>query len=64
MKSEAQKRASAKYDKSHFKKVMIYYQKEYYYNELLPAIEASGETVGGYIKKAVAERMKRDVDKT
>ena len=63
MKTEAQKRATEKYRKTHLKQVVITYQNEYFYNELLPVIQASGETVSGYIKKAVSERMERDGEK-
>lgn len=64
MKSKAQRKAIDKYEKTHLKRVVVKFQNEYYYGELLPVVEASGETVGGYIKKAIAERMERDVAKT
>lgn len=41
-----------------FKRVGVDFEKEYYENNLKPAADAAGETVGGYIKKAVDKRIR------
>lgn len=57
MQKESQSRATAKYKKSHIKRVALEMQKEYFENVLKPAAETAGETVNGYIKKAIARRI-------
>lgn len=57
MQTEAQRRAMKKYHKEHLKRIPLNVQKDYYNNILLPAVKESGETVAGYIKKAVAGRI-------
>jgi len=57
--SEAQKRASINYAKKSLKRIPLDVHKEKY-EEIKTAATASGETVNGYIKKAIDERMERD----
>ena len=57
--TDAQKRATAKYKKKKLKRIPLDVQKEKY-EEIKTAAAASGETVNGYIKKAIDERMQRD----
>lgn len=60
MQTLAQLRASAKYKKAHIKRVALEMQIEYFENVLKPASEEAGETVNGYIKKAIAEKIERE----
>lgn len=55
----ARSRASKKYSDAHFKRTHIAFQKTYYAEVLLPAVERSGETVAGFIKEAIRERIER-----
>lgn len=57
--TDAQKRATAKYKEKKLKRIPLDVQKEKY-EEIKTAAAASGETVNGYIKKAIDERMQRD----
>lgn len=59
MQTEAQRRAMKKYHGSHFKRIPLNVQKTYYAEVLLPAVERSGETVAGFIKEAIRERIER-----
>lgn len=59
MQTEAQRRAMKKYHRSHFKRIPLNVQKTYYAEVLLPAVERSGETVAGFIKEAIRERIER-----
>lgn len=61
MQKESQLRATTKYKKAHIKRVALEMQKDYFENVLKPAAEAAGETVNGYIKKAIARRIEDDV---
>lgn len=45
-------------ERSH--RVALDYERGYYADVLQPAAERAGETVAGYIKKAVAERIERE----
>ena len=54
--SEAQKKASLKYAKENLKRVPLDMKKEKY-EEIKAAADAVGESVNGYIKKAVDLRM-------
>ena len=60
--SEAKKKADAKYRKSHIRRVALDMQKTYFEDVLKPAANNAGETVNGYIKKAIAERIRREQD--
>lgn len=62
MKSKAKKQADARYIKSHIKRVPLDMQKTYFEDVLKPAADNAGETVNGYIKKAIAERIRREQD--
>ena len=48
------------YRKNHFKRVGVDVQKEYYAEVLKPAADRVGESVNGYIKKAIDERIERE----
>lgn len=54
---DSQSRAIAKYKRTHIKRVALEMQIEYFEKVLKPAAEAKGETVNGYIKKAIARRI-------
>ena len=47
------------YAKEKLKRIPLNVQKEKY-NEIKTAASATGESVNGYIKKAIDERMKRE----
>lgn len=59
----SEQNAKAKYDmnyaKAKIKRIPLDVQKEKY-EEIKAAAQAAGESVNGYIKKAVNERMERD----
>ena len=57
--SEARKRANAKYNAKAYTKLMVRIRKEDE-EEIRAAIEASGESVNGYILKAIRQRMERE----
>jgi len=57
--SEARKRANAKYNAKAYTKLMVRIRKEDE-EEIRAAIEASGESVNGYIIKAIRQRMERE----
>lgn len=57
-KTDAQRRANAKWEAKAYKRVVLRVRVEEY-DEIAAAIEASGESVNGYILKAIRERMER-----
>ena len=57
--SEAQKKASISYAKKALKRIPLDVQKEKY-DEIKAAADRAGETVNGYIKRAIDERMERE----
>lgn len=57
--TEAQKRATAKYKEKNLKRIPLDVQKEKY-EEIKAAADKAGETVNGYIKKAVDDRMEKE----
>lgn len=57
--TEAQKRAHINYAKKSLKRIPLDVKKEYY-EELAAAALAAGESVRGYILRAVEERMQRE----
>lgn len=60
--SKAQQRAVNKYVKNNYDRINVTFIKGQ--KELIQAAAtAAGETVNGYIKKAVEQRMKRDAEK-
>ncbi len=56
--SEAHKRAAIKYAKNHYKRVPLDLDFSKY-EEVKMAAEAAGESVNGFIKAAVEERLQR-----
>lgn len=61
----SEQNAKAKYDmnyaKAKIKRIPLDVQKEKY-EEIKAAAQAAGESVNGYIKKAVNQRMERDTN--
>lgn len=57
--SESQKKANTKYREKSIKRIPLDVQKEKY-EKIKTAATAAGESVNGYIKKAVDQRMERD----
>ena len=57
--SEAQKKASINYAKKALKRIPLDVPKEKY-DEIKAAADHAGETVNGFIKKAIDERIKRE----
>ena len=59
--TDSQKKANAKYREKSIKRIPLDVQKEKY-EEIKMAAEAAGESVNGYIKKAVDRRMEQDCE--
>ena len=59
--SEQRKESMYKYAKAKLKRIPLDGQKEKY-EEIKMAADRSGESVNGYIKKAIDERMERDAE--
>ena len=59
--TESQKKANTKYREKSIKRIPLDVQKEKY-EEIKMAAEAAGESVNGYIKKAVDRRMEQDCE--
>lgn len=57
--SEAQKRATMKYKTEKMKRIPFDVKKEYY-STIQEHAAARGETVTGFIKRAISETMERD----
>ena len=57
--TEAGKKADMKYKKTHIKRIPLDVQKEKY-EEIKEAADRAGETVNGYIKKAIDDRMQKE----
>ena len=57
--TEANKKADMKYKKAHIKRIHLDVQKEKY-DEIKAAADKAGETVNGYIKKAIEQRMESE----
>mgnify|MGYP003303544765 CR=1 FL=1 len=57
--SPNKKAYNADYAKNNLKRIPLDVQKEKY-DEIKAAATASNETINGYIKKAIEERMERD----
>ena len=57
--TEAQKRASMKYTAKTYRRIPLDVRKEYY-EVIAKAAEAAGESVNGYIKRAIEERIRRE----
>ena len=57
--SESQKQAHYKYAKKAIKRIPLDVQKEKY-DQIKAAADLAGETVNGYIKKAIDERLQKE----
>lgn len=57
--TEAQKKATAKYKANNLKRIPLDVQKERY-EEIQSHAQGRGETVNGFIKRAISETMERD----
>lgn len=51
---------NAKYRQENYKQVNVRFRNDYYNDTLLPLVEASGETIGVYVKNAVEQRIERE----
>lgn len=49
-----------KYEREKLKRIPLDVQKDYFLETLKPAADHAGETVNGYIKKAIAQRIERE----
>lgn len=54
------RKAVDKYKKSHIRRIGLDVQISYFDEVLKPAVDKTGETVNGFIKKAVQERIERE----
>ena len=59
--TEAQKQSRYNYAKKNLKRIPLDVQIEKY-SEIKAAADKAGETVNGYIKKAIDERMEREAN--
>lgn len=59
--TEAQKRATAKYKREKLKRIPFEVSKEKY-DEIKSFTDSKGETVNGFIKRAIDETMQREKD--
>ena len=57
--NESRKKASIEYAKRSLKRIPLDVQKEIY-DEIKAAADKAGETVNGYIKKAIEQRMENE----
>lgn len=59
--SEAKKRANAKYDAKTYQRINLLIRKDEHPNraEITEAADVAGESLNGYIKQAIRERMER-----
>ncbi|MBQ9199232.1 MAG: hypothetical protein IJ141_03565 [Lachnospiraceae bacterium] len=57
--SEAQKKATAKYKEKNYKRIPLDVTHEKY-EQIKTAADKSSESVNGYIKKAIDERLEKD----
>ena len=60
--TDSQKQSRYNYAKKNLKRIPLDVQKETY-EKIKAASERAGESVNGYIKKAIDERMERDKTK-
>ena len=60
MSTEAQKKASIKWQAANMKRVPFDVRKDYYEEVLKPAVKEAGMTVGAFIKAAIEEKIARD----
>lgn len=59
MYTEASKRASIKYEKENLKRIPLNVQIPFY-DRIKACADKNGESVNGFIKKAITERLDRD----
>lgn len=59
MVSKSQVKATNNYKRKNYKRIGLELKKEYYESVLLPAVQKSGESVNGFIKKAIADRIEK-----
>lgn len=59
--TESQKKANTKYREKSIKRIPLDVQKEKY-EEIKTAATTAGESVNGYIKKAIDQRMEQDAN--
>ena len=57
--TEARRRANDKYIKEKYERLPVSYQKEFC-EKVRTAAAAKGESVAGYVRKAIEERMSRE----
>ena len=57
--SKAKQQAVSRYKKKAYKRIGLDVRNEFF-EAMLPHVEKSGESVNGYIKRAILERMERD----
>ena len=55
--TEAQKRASIKWQKENMHRIPLDVKNDYYENILKPAVKATGMTMGAFIKGAIQEKL-------
>ena len=58
--TEQRKESMYKYEKNNLKRIPLDVQKDFYEDVLKPAADAAGETVNGFIKKAIEARIEQD----
>lgn len=58
--NESRKNSTIKHMRAHYHRIPLSVKNEYYDNVLKPAADRAGESVNGYIKKAIAERIERE----
>lgn len=58
--SENKKQYNMKYARDNLKRVPLDLQKDYYNNVLVPAAAKCGESVNGFIKKAIQDRIEKE----
>lgn len=62
IKSEAQKKAVAKYKANNYKKVSIDWPSDFA-EAVKDAAQVSGQSLAGYVRQAIEERMQRDAQR-
>lgn len=61
--TEAQKRAHKKYTDAHYQQIAIRWPREFC-GRLKAEAQAQGESLAGYVRKAIEQRMERDREMT
>ena len=57
--TEAQKRAHKKYTEAHYQQIAIRWPREFC-ERLRAEAQAQGESLAGYVRRAIEQRMERD----